>query len=168
MPLLKRWRTLLIILVCSGIGWTVKAYIGSPGYRAAQAYARIHEDMTPDEIHKILRQYGGERMPTTYSGVRFVEWDDRWYWFSDHCSITVIFSPEGKPQCVMEKQLRRQTFGGWLSSLLCSIKSSPQTYQSDPGERAREMLVSTETLEQIREEWQRFRELERQTPSTAK
>jgi hypothetical protein len=167
----KRWIHLLIVLVCGGVGWLVTAYFRSPGYRAAQAYARIHQGMTPNEAHETLRQFGGEIMASSSSGVSLVEWDNRGYWFSDDCSVTVIFSPKSadvEPQRITEKRLRQQTFGGWLSSLLCSVKSSPQTYQSDPGERTREMLVEPETLEQICEEWRRLKDLERQIPSTVK
>src|SRR5262245_25774118 len=105
MRFVKHWRFLLFALLVLGIGGRAVAYVRSPGYRAAQAFARIQEGMNPDQAHDIMRRLGGEICAISHTGIRFVEWDDRSYWFGGRCYVHLKFPPisENGPHCLVEK-----------------------------------------------------------------
>lgn len=181
MRMLKRWRYVLMALVLIGMGDMAVAYVRSPGYRGAQAYARIQEGMTRDEAYAIIIEWGGYSVIRT--GIDF--WDERYY-FGDRCCVGFNLqsgSDEAGAACVKEKFLSRPTFTEWVSDLVDSFKPEtnvtegagfavgtgvPGTYSSDPNERMQELLNDPDTQKQIRKEWLRFKELDNQTPSTAK
>ena len=165
MRLLKHRRYLLIALVLIGIGGVAVAYVRSPGYRAAQAFAKVQEGMTDEEAKSVMRQYGGEIMAGGSTG----QWIkqpvdfDHGYWFGDRCYVFVVFpieSPNGEPLRVKGKRLSRPTFSEWLSRCLQSIKSRMASYSSDSNERMQEMLNESEDLRATSGEWKRFWEIE--------
>jgi hypothetical protein len=171
MRFLKHWRSLLIILLCIAVGGIARGYVRSPGYRAAQAFARIQQGMTEKEAVGVLRQFGGEIMAWSSTGVRLEKPVDVdvGFWFGDRCYVYLIFpaeSPAGEPQLLKGKRLSRPSFSEWLSRLLCSIKSGPQAYESDPSERMQELLNESENLCAVSDEWKRWWEIEQPTPSS--
>jgi hypothetical protein len=120
MRFVKRCRYPLIAIFVVGIGGMAVAYFRSPGYRAAQAYARIQEGMTRDEARKILAEWGGERFAANYQGpgrgLRLPAWEDI-YEFGARCAVTLEFEPNHDDWLgsrVSEKRLFRPTIIDWL------------------------------------------------------
>jgi hypothetical protein len=190
MRLLKRWRYLLIAFILFGIAGMAVAYVRSPDFRAAQAYARIHEGMSRDAARRILAEWGGE-YPGKGQGhqiIRGLVFDDASdiFWFGSESSVCFEWGPDStdpKRMVVTKKDLRQTTFTEWVSGFFDSFKAkttvkegvgfavgtgaTPAT-ESNADDRIQELLNDPETQKQIREEWRRFKELDSQTPSTNK
>jgi hypothetical protein len=164
MRLLKRWRSILFLLIVLGIGAMAMAYIRSPGYRAAQAFARIQKGMTFDDADKVLVEAGGYRNRFRMGIPVF----DEMYSFGNGSVVGLNMHPDAlqaEIPCVRDKFLRRPTFTEWVGDLIESfipttIVDDGAGFANDANERMQELLNESENLAQISDEWQRFWQIE--------